>query len=77
MVQPSSPPKSQYLILIRHGERLDMRHTEESHKQEAEEMKAFLDVEIDTPLSSGGHSQAFRTGEHLSEFFKEKHIGRV
>ena len=56
-----------YLILVRHGERLD-----DSNRVSPEERKATKMLnELDTPLSINGKVMAVETGQHIKAFLNE------
>jgi len=62
---PAAP--SNYLILIRHGERLDDSHN--VTKEEKESTK--VEYELDIPLSIKGRQMAVDTGRFLMEYLNK------
>jgi len=62
--------KEQFLILIRHGERLDNYCNVSDEERKATKVENHLDI----PLSQQGKRQAFETGEHLRKLLKDKGI---
>ena len=66
VVKTAAPPTN-YLILIRHGERLDDSHN--VTKEEKESTK--VEYELDIPLSIKGRQMAVDTGRFLKEYLNK------
>ncbi len=69
----SAPPSSvNYLVLIRHGQRLDDNHYVTNEEREATKVEHPLDI----PLSVRGKEMAIETGQFLLKYLKERMNGQ-